>query len=757
MRSSKIRIPVLLSLLLLCTAIFVKAETGEQTDIVYNIPDTSAVEISSNRHTQSAEKDIKVQSIADLENFEKKLENNTLEIWFNQKTASIRIVDKRSGYIWGFVGTEKPGNLNKSWFGMANSLCTIDYYDKKGAEKKISLSSGDIKKEYVWNKDSLECRMDAAKLGISLSFSMTLKGEQLTFSVLDKSLVEKGSSKIKSIYFVPFLGTTQEDEIPGYMLVPDGPGALIRYAKAVEYSSGFSKKVYGADIGIDSLEAPSGMMASRSDDYLVDEPQISMPVYGIVHGPDQNAVLAVLKSGVEYATIIANVSGITTNYNWIAARFDYRQSYMHPTTKEGTGVYLPQEDYNILQPEISFYFLTGDEADYSGMAVYYRKLLEKEGVFHTERVDTVVPVRLDILGADVKKGFLHNPLKTFTTVNATEGILADLNNLGISNITTTYRGWQRGGINGSKFGERKFEPDVGKQKDFVSLKQQVEAGGGRFYLYLDPVIANSTQLNRARQAAITLSKTYAMTKSADEQVMFPETYYIKPDITLELLSESKDKSVINGFAYDSIGYILYSDYTRNHFITRPETLASVTDFFKTMSGALALYRPNQYLWQYTEEYFDIPMVSSQYLYETDTVPFLQIVLKGHIDYYAPYANLGFYSVNSILKMIEYGTYPSFIIAAAQNHELTDTPEVDLFTVNFDDWKGSIQSIYSQINASLSRVEGSTITKHEVVAPGVVSVLYDNGIVIYVNYTSTAFKTDDVMVPALGFAVAERQE
>jgi hypothetical protein len=149
------------------------------------------------------------------------------------------------------------------------------------------------------------------------------------------------------------------------------------------------------------------------------------------------------------------------------------------------------------------------------------------------------------------------------------------------------------------------------------------------------------------------------------------------------------------------------------------------------------------------------MVSSQYLYETDTVPFLQIVLKGHIDYYAPYANLGFYSVNSILKMVEYGTYPSFIIAAAQNHELTDTPEVDLFTVNFDDWKGSIQSIYNQINAVQSRVEGSMITKHEVVAPGVVSILYDNGIDIYVNYTSTVYKTDDVMVPALGFTVAER--
>jgi hypothetical protein len=167
------------------------------------------------------------------------------------------------------------------------------------------------------------------------------------------------------------------------------------------------------------------------------------------------------------------------------------------------------------------------------------------------------------------------------------------------------------------------------------------------------------------------------------------------------------------------------------------------------------FNPNQYLWNNTSEYFDIPMVNSQYLYETDTVPFLQIVLKGNIDYYAPYANQGFYSTNSILKMIEYGAYPSFVVTESLNYELTDTPQVDRFTVNFDDWKSSIINIYQKINEALLPVEGAKIIDHKVMVPGIVRVSYDNGINLYVNYTAEDSVVENETIPAHGFSVVER--
>ena len=53
---------------------------------------------------------------------------------------------------------------------------------------------------------------------------------------------------------------------------------------------------------------------------------------------------------------------------------------------------------------------------------------------------------------------------------------------------------------------------------------------------------------------------------------------------------------------------------------------------------LSLYKPNAYMWKYTKNYFDIPMYSSQYNNYSDSVPFIQIVLKGYMNYYAPFSN-----------------------------------------------------------------------------------------------------------------------
>ena len=81
---------------------------------IFTVPDTSLVEINTNRYTQVDSPGEKIANRLDLEGFQKKMENEILEIWFNEKLASLQIVDKRTGYIWGAVGSKKPGNLNKS-------------------------------------------------------------------------------------------------------------------------------------------------------------------------------------------------------------------------------------------------------------------------------------------------------------------------------------------------------------------------------------------------------------------------------------------------------------------------------------------------------------------------------------------------------------------------------------------------------------------------------------------------------------------
>ena len=69
-----------------------------------------------------------------------------------------------------------------------------------------------------------------------------------------------------------------------------------------------------------------------------------------------------------------------------------------------------------------------------------------------------------------------------------------------------------------------------------------------------------------------------------------------------------------------------------------------------------LVNPNKYLWKYTDRYLQSPVGTSQYVYETDTVPFLQMVLNGTMEVYAPYANFSFYSQTDMLRMIDYNIF-----------------------------------------------------------------------------------------------------
>ena len=67
-----------------------------------------------------------------------------------------------------------------------------------------------------------------------------------------------------------------------------------------------------------------------------------MPVFGVVHGAYQNAFYGEVTNGTEYAAIQAYAAGMITDFNWITARFDLRQSYVKPVNKAGAGIYMPQ-------------------------------------------------------------------------------------------------------------------------------------------------------------------------------------------------------------------------------------------------------------------------------------------------------------------------------------------------------------------------------------------------------------------------------
>lgn len=739
---------VFLVLCLLCSVSLFAVRRTEQSFVV---PDSSALENTSNRHAHPESEAPAVASLS-TDGYELKLQNDTLELWYRADVCGIRVRDKRSGYVWGSVDSDEAEGLNKKWNAMANSVCTLEYLDQKYNVTKVSISDSSVTVKDTWKADSAEFRIALKRQDISFSFSITLHADSITVSMDDASISEGDAYLIKDIYFLPFFGCALEDSIDGYLFIPDGCGALMRFSKSADYISGYSQKVYGSDMGIDQLTQVNDLVATRTNDYLIDSAQITVPVYGVVHGAGQNAVMTVIESGEEYAYIEATPANSTIRYSRISACFHYRQMYTHTVGKTGGGVYRPQKDRNVINPSLTLSFLSGADADYAGMAVKYRSYLEQNGDLSAERADSQIPLALNVVGAEIAEGGLFNYTRKFTEVDEALEMLETLAGRGIKNITMLYDGWQKGGINGSSYGTVKTQSGIGSRADFEALSGRLSDSGGRLYLSANVTTANKDQISPQRSAALQLSKQYAVFSRANTSVMYSNYYVIKPPQLMSTLLRYEEKLSGFDFFFGQLGYRLYSDYTANAEITRSEFRDALTGTLSQLSAKTAFSNPNEYLWRYTSEYFDMPMCSSQYLYETDTVPFLQILLKGSVDYYAPYMNQSGYSTADVLKMIEFGAYPSLITAAADNYDLQGTPLEDYFSISFEDWLGTATEVYSRVNEALSPVEGSRISDHTVLAEGVARVDYENGVSIFVNYNAEEYTGGTAVVPAFGFAV-----
>ncbi len=739
----------------LLAALGVSAKREKKTFV---LPDTSTAEISSARYTQYNDAAAISGCLLTTEGFKKVLENDNLELWLREEIDSIRVVDKKSGYVWGGLVADEVDSLNEYWEAMANSIFTVEYYDDKNAGYQLSMSDESFECTYEFDDDEdvLHCVADCYDIGLAITFEIALKEDRIEAYVVEGGIEEYDPMyKLCNFYLLPFFGCVEQGAMDGYLFVPDGSGALMRFKHDILFANWYSNKVFGPDAGIDSLVEVNDLMANRTDDYLVEAFRPTIPVYGMVHGAEQYAAMTVISSGEEYATIQASLAASNIPFNWITTKFEYRQLYHQPVSKTNT-IIVPQPEINEVNPRLSIYLLSDKDASYSGMAVKYRSVLEEDGVLDkvAQVYEEQIPLRVDVVCSDVKEGFIFDSVQTFTTTDEALEMQKTLAEMGIKNVTMVMSGWQSGGVNAHKYGTTKSQSTVGSISDLEKLRDSLVNAGGDFYLQTRVATLTKAQGRPSYLATKALNKKLAMYMRDNLDVMFPETYLATPaNVVNSLQNYAKE---LEGFNFNTprLGSELYAHYDQDFSVKRDETRAKfekVTDKVAKKTN-IAMNNPNYYMWDSCTDIFDVPMMSSQYLFESDSVPFLQILLKGHVNYYAPYANQGFYTNACILKTIEYGAYPSFLVMGADNGTLNETPMVDYFSLNFNDWTGTIDKVYTQANAALTAVEGAQITEHKVLQTGVVRVTYDNDTTLYINYNNKEVTVDGVKIGGLNFTI-----
>lgn len=736
-------------------------------------------------------------------------DNTELKDYAKEKNMTIAEVKEMANCV--------DSSFNSSQYtAFANSLVTVEYFEGSGdsmttqrassAPEKKSQGESQLTKGSSENEWVLDCKfnIDDEELGVKVHMTLGENGK-VNFKVPYEEITGC-ISKIKCIEIAPFLGTsggilkyydkdaddfvkTEVKELtPGYVLVPDGSGSLIRFNENKTKFSEYNSKVYGTDPSTES-----NYYSSLDDVVPLKNP--TMPVFGISHGDGtQAAFVAYADQGDEYMSINAAPASTTDGeiaYTYAYASFQYNAEYFQVINQAGDSYRKVQDKPNKFDIDLTYQFLEGDgsdgyKADYTGMAKAYRQHLIDEGILTEKSVDEKnIPIRIDFLMSDSKKGVFSTQEVEVTSASDVKNILNQLNKDGIENINTGLIGWQRGGETLSKPNSTKFSSSVGKKNEFKSLMSEFAKKGIDISFSREFSSINETMVNYYGTAAKHINSQYLSVDKSEvlpKNVPVTEYGYATPAKTAQWITDLyEDLGDLSGsFTIDGASNILLSHYKSD------DNKTTVQNTVKLYQDAISkiqkngtktnLVNPNKYLWKYTDRYLQSPVGTSQYVYETDTVPFLQMVLNGTMEVYAPYANFSFYAQTDMLRMIDYNISPSFVLTQKPSYLLGSTTSSDYYSTEFGQYEELVNTIYNTVNTPLSQVinynwdsrtvyswDGKELTSASKDANGNET---DGGIIanqyskdgdvktIIINYTSDEIQVNGTSVAANSAAVVE---
>ncbi len=192
---------------------------------------------------------------------------------------------------------------------------------------------------------------------------------------------------LKSISPIKYFGAPDRSA-DGYAFIPDGSGAVVEFEDFRSGNPNLVLEIYGKDF------CYSTITGAHTE-------QITMPVYGLISGVADEAkgFFAILESGDSLANLTFNIAN---NYVTTYTAFEPYPSDIAVLTSAGvTTSYTMVSDSNYAGSYVTRYvMLDGENANYSGMAAYYREYLKSNGTLTAlENVNEDIPLYIEALGS----------------------------------------------------------------------------------------------------------------------------------------------------------------------------------------------------------------------------------------------------------------------------------------------------------------------------------------------------------------------
>ncbi|MEZ0536508.1 DUF5696 domain-containing protein [Caldicellulosiruptoraceae bacterium PP1] len=709
-----------------------------------------------------------------LEGFKLMAKNSKYELYFESEYGGIAVKDITTGKTWRSYPEDFRTDFSKGFmkFNIPSHI-VFEVSDKDGNTTVYNSYIMGIRNEnYKIKSISNGFRIDYnfQEQGIKLSIEFTITQYGLTVRIPVDSIKETNKDiSLNRIWLMPYFVSAKRGS-NGYMFVPDGSGAIIDLKSYVSYDKGIDSMFYGYDYSIPFTE-----MLPRTE-------KLRMPVYGIKN--NDTGVLAVIRQGDYYARLISEAGGSGSNYFRTYPIFTYRELYKY-TLFEGqtknnqspgdiTETLIAKNSPYHMKSDIivDYYFLTGEKANYSGMAEAYRNYLLRNGLLKNYIKSNDIPLNLTLLGGIKKRtlvlGLPFMLVHPMTTYDQATEILKLLKKAGVEKINLRYKGFQEDGYISKITNGVEPEGKLGGAKGLKKLIEFSRANNVKLFLNAELIEIHEpgNGFNESRDGDRYLNNALIFlwqwcpidkrkeTGAAQWFLTLPSRV---PYFANNFINDLAKKYNLDAVSFEHMGDYIYSQTKKGNVLLRDQVAKVWTNVFqnaKNKLGNLMLTGGNVYTFSTANMLVEVPLDISHYSIEKEAVPFYQMVIHGYIPYSGKPGNLRQIQKDEFLRMIEYGAIPYFELIYEDGSEMMKTNYKELYSATYKDWLSQAVNEYKVAKNAYKDIYNKKMIDHQKLKEGIYKTTYENGVSIIVNYNNSNFVYNGKTVKAKDFIVVK---
>ncbi len=676
----------------------------------------------------------------------------TLALYADAATGNFLLRDEAAGMEWSSAPLEaaEDENLKGAQKNQLLSLVTGTVLDPRiGKETQFSsaIEAG---------KGGLSCkaldngyRLELEAEGVRFALEITLEADSLLVRLPADSLEETDTAWLQSVSIAPSLNAGGgQDE--GFVLVPDGSGAVIRFNNGRKGS--YNEPVYGAE------------RAFLRTALATEKQTAALPVYGI----EKNGagLLAVIESGASAASVRAASAGNGSTYNLASATFTLREKAEQYLTESVSQTIYEEQRTVTGDLALRLYPVRQAGGGWLAMAGCLRQYLT--GRLGMEPLETApTPGVLTVYcGVARRQQVLGVPLwqapAALTTFEAAGEMLEAFNAPGA--LTLELQAWDAGQI----LGKALAAPDPASA---LGGKSGLQALAARCAELDAPLLAGVQAVTFSRNGGVSVKADAVRALTQEPAAQYPywlasssakleqASYLLDPTRLPERMDEFLAGFGALGFAGVSVtdaGAVSYSNYRTGSLLSADESAQLAANALAAAGGQglVAVHGGLLFAAAKADLVLDVPTGGSRFACADEEVPFYQVALSGLTVCAGSPVNLQADPQDALLWALETGSAVSWAFADQNLLDLESTPLESLTGLSWQMGGQAALAQAAEFLPALEKVVGQTITDYASPQTGVAVTTFENGVRVAVNHTDAAVALEGVTLPAMGWHIWE---